>query len=124
MNNDLEQTLTGYERVQLTREYHARREFRKAEKYGAIRADIALEFVKDILKSLIDDNILEFRMIRASQFPCPNELRAFIDKHHPGEFERYWTESKDKKIICYDCISDVHEYKNRYFIFVRKSGGS
>ena len=117
MNNDLEQTLTGYERVQLTREQVASAGgYREAEKYGAIRADVA----PDIVKSLIEGNTPEIKLIRASEFPCPDELQTFLEKHHPGASEKYWRESTNDETLHYDCKSDVDDYKRRYFVFVRK----
>lgn len=130
MNNDLEQTLEGYERLALTdeqirftREHFwegLRKKYLGEEvRYGAIRPDLALF----LIKSLVERNIGEIRIVSASEFPCPDELQAFLEKHHPGEFEKYWTGSTDDTTLHDECkIDRVEDYKQRYFIFIRKIG--
>lgn len=134
MNKDLEETLDGFRKVHLTGGQRWRAErmhpYRSLELYGAFERDIALSLVKDHLEGQPS----EIRMIKASEFPMPDELRANMEKKHPGHSERYWTgQHPDEALIpgipepvnyCHDCQSDVNQFKDRYFVFLKESGGS
>lgn len=74
------------------------------------------------------DSMRPFKLVRTEEVPFPDELRAFLDKGHPGQAEKY-IESANKechgepnsdKSLCRDCVQRVVQYNRSYFIFVQK----